>query len=114
MSDELVQVTGNCADVFCNAPFVVVEDGNELFGCLRDVIHRFKRNTVGGGSVANDGDDIFITSALVASCGDSKGCGQRGAGVGGSVAIVIALRAHGETTQPSCAANGVKLIFAAG
>ena len=74
MRDELVQVAGDGADVLGNAPLVVIEDADEFFGRVRNVVKRLERNAVGQRGVAEDGDHIFIAPSLVAR----RGHAQRG------------------------------------
>ena len=114
MGDEPVEVGGDGADVLGNAPFIVVEDADELLRRVRDVVHRFERNAVGQGGIAKDRHHVFIAAALVAGGADAQGGGKRGAGVRRAVAIVLALRAQGEPAQAARAANGVKAALAAG
>ena len=112
--DEAVQISRNRADVLGNAPFVVVEDANEAPGRVRDVVERLEGNAVGQRRVAEDGDDMLITSALVSGDGHAEGRRQRRAGVGRAVAIVLAFSAQGEAVQAARGADRVKAVFATG
>ncbi len=114
MGDEAVQISRNRADVLGNAPFVVVEDADEAPGRVRDVVERLEGNAVGQRGVAEDGDDMLITPALVSGDRHAEGRGQCRAGVGRAVAIVLAFSAQGETVQAAGGADRVKAVFPAG
>ena len=74
MGDQPVQVGGDSADVLGYAPFVVVEDADELLRRLCNVVHRLKRDAVGQRRIAEDCHHILIAAALVARRADSQ-CG---------------------------------------
>ncbi len=114
IGDELVQVVGNRADVFGDAPFVVVEDADEPFRRVADVVERLEGNAVGQRRVAENADDVFVRAAFVARRRHAERGGQRRARVAGAVAIVLAFRAQRETVQAVRLANRPKTVFAAG
>src|SRR5689334_10677080 len=106
MRDQLIEVAGNRADVFGDAPFVVIENADETFGGVGDVIQRFKRDAIGERRVAKDRDDVLVAALLVPRGTDSKGGGQGGAGMSGAVAIMLALGAQRKSAQAARTANG--------
>jgi hypothetical protein len=99
MGDELVQVIGDGADIFGNAPFIVVEDANEAFGGVPDVVERLERDAVGQGGVAENTNDLFIAAALIAGGTHAQSSGKGSAGVAGSIAVVLAFCAQRESIQ---------------
>ena len=113
MRDEAAEVIGNGTDIFGNAPFVVVEDADELFGRVPDIVERLERNAVGEGGVAKDADDVFVGALFVARRGHAQRGGKSRARVAGAVTIVWAFRAQRETVQAIGGADGVKFISAA-
>ena len=114
MGDELVEIGGNGADVFGDAPFVVVENADEAAGGVGEVIEGLEGNAVGQRGVAKNADDVFIRAALIARGAHAQRGGKGGAGVARAVAIVLAFGAQGETVQAAGGADGVKTVLAAG
>ena len=110
--DELVQVTGDRADIFRDAPFIVVENADEFFCRVRDVVHRFKRNAVRQRGVAENTDDLFIRTAFVARRRHAERGRKRRARVTRTERIVFAFRAERKTVQAVRLANRAKTIFA--
>jgi len=108
---SFVKVAGNRADVFCDAPLVVVEDADEFFRRMRDVVHRFEGNTVRQRRVAENADDIFVRALFVARRRHAERGGKRRAGVTRSVTIVRTFRAQREAVQAVRLANRAKTIF---
>ena len=113
IGDELVEMGGNGADVFGDAPFVVVEDADETFGGVANVVESLKGNAVGQGGVAENADDVLIGAALVAGGAHAQRGGEGGAGVAGAVAIVLALRAERKAVQAAGGADGLEAVLAA-
>ena len=60
VSLERVEIAGDGTDVFIDRPFVIIEDDDEFFGRLRDVVERFERGSAGERGIAGDGDDMVI------------------------------------------------------
>ncbi len=110
--DDLVQVGGNRADVFGDAPLVVVEDADEFFGGVRDVVERLVGNAVGQRRVAEDADDVLVRALLVTRRAHAQRRRQRRARVAGAVAIVRAFGAEREAVQTARLPDGVKTILA--
>ena len=93
IGDNFVEVLRNCADVFINAPFVVIEDTNKLAGSLGNVIEGLKGNSVGERGITEDAHDILVSFLLVARRAHSECCGEGRAGVPRAEAVVLALGA---------------------
>ena len=109
-----MQVTGHGAHIAVDGPLIVIEDHDHAPGLRGNVIHRFEGNAVSEGGVAGDGDDVFVTAGQVAGHGHAQGGGKCGAGVAGSVAVVLALGAEHEAIEAAGLADGVKTVAAAG
>ena len=73
IGDQLVEVSGNCADIFGDAPFVVVENSDEPFGGIGDVVESFEGDSVCERGIAENADDMFVRSAFITGRGHSKG-----------------------------------------
>ena len=114
VGDDPVEVAGDGADVAVDGPLVVVEDDDQALGLLGDVVDRFEGDAVGEGGVAGDGDDVFAAAGQIARHGHAEGCGERGAGVAGAVAVVLALGAEHEAVEAAGLADGVEAVAAAG
>src|SRR6185436_17609260 len=114
VGDESVQVVGDGADVFGDAPFVIIEDADKTFGGLGDVVQGLEGNTIGQGGIAKNRNDIFVCAALVARGSNAQSCRQSCAGMSSAVAIVLAFGAQGEAAQAIGAADGVKAVLATG
>ena len=114
VGDEFVQVARNGADVFGDAPLVVVEDADEFSRGCADVVQRLEGNAVGQRRVAENADDVFIRAALVARRRHAQRGGQRGAGVARAEAVMFALRAQSEAIQSVRLADRAEPLFAAG
>src|ERR1700761_1392328 len=99
IGDELVQVTGDGADVLGDAPFVVVKDADELLGGMSHVVHGLKRYAVGERGIAENTDDVFVRTAFIARGSHAEGGGKRGASVTSAKAIVLALGTESKTVQ---------------
>ena len=83
-------------------------------GLLGDVVERLKRDAVGEGRVAGDGNHVLLAAGQVAGHGHAQSGGQRGSGVAGAVAVVLALGAQHEAVEPAGLANGLKAVQATG
>ncbi len=114
VGDDAVEVAGHGADVAVDGPLVVVEDDDHALGLLGDVVERLKGDAVGEGGVAGDGDDVLVAAGQVAGHGHAQRGGERGAGVAGAVAVVLAFGAQHEAVEAAGLADGLKAIAAAG
>ena len=114
VGDDAMEVAGHGADVAVDGPLVVIEDDDHALGLRGDVVHRFEGDAVGEGGVAGDGDDVFVAAGQVAGHGHAQRGGKRGAGVAGSVAVVLALGAEHEAVEAAGLADGLKTVAAAG
>src|ERR1700690_1525981 len=65
MTHDPVEILGDRADVFGDAPFVIIQDGNEPFGRGLDIVERFVRDAIGEGSVARNANHVLIRLAVV-------------------------------------------------
>ena len=92
--DELVQIVRDRADVFSDAPLVVVEDADEPFGGLRDVVQGLEGDPVGQRGVAENRHHVFIRPLLVARRRHAERRGKGSASVPGAVAVMRAFRAQ--------------------
>ena len=113
MGNELVKIAGDGADIFGNAPFIIVKNADKLLGRVGDIVQRFKRNPVGQSRIAENGDDVLIGAALVPRGADPERRGQSRAGMRGAIAIVLTLRTQGKTADTAGATNGMELVPAA-
>ena len=114
IGDELVEVGRDRADIFGDAPFVVVQDADESLRRVADVVERLERNAVRQRRVAENADDIFVRAFFVARRCHAERGGQRRARVTRAVAIVRAFRAQGEAVQAVRLPDGAKPVFAVG
>jgi len=112
--DELVEVGGDRPHIFGDAPFVVVQDADEPFGGMGNVVERFERNPVCQGGVAEDGHHVLVPSAAVPSGANAQGRRERGARVRGAIAIVFALGAEREAADAAGGAQGVEPVLPSG
>src|ERR1700749_2188712 len=62
-----VKITGDGTDILRDRPFVVVQDDNEAFGVVGNVIERFITCAASKGSIASYHHDILFAAASVAS-----------------------------------------------
>ena len=62
-----VEVGGDGADVFCDRPFVVVEDDDEPLGLRPRVVQRFVADAAGQGGVTRDADHVLVPAAQIAA-----------------------------------------------
>src|ERR1700758_5111380 len=62
-----VKIAGDGADILRDRPFVVVQDNNEAFGMVGNVIECFITNAASKGSTASSPHDILFAAAPVAS-----------------------------------------------
>ena len=81
---------------------------------VRDVVERFVGDAAGEGGVARDRDHVFLAAGLVARHRHAERRGERGAGVPGAVAIVLAFGAQHEPVEPAGSADGVEPLLPAG
>ena len=110
VSDDAVEVAGKGAYVAIDGPLVVVEHHDHPLGLFGDVVHRFKRNSIGEGRIAGHGDHVLLAASQVAGHGHSQCSRERGACVAGSITIVLALGAQHKAVQPARLANGIQAV----
>jgi hypothetical protein len=60
---DFVEILRDGADVFCDRPFVVVEDDDEFFRRVGDVVQRLVADAAGERRVARDADDVLVGAA---------------------------------------------------
>ena len=114
VGDDAVEVARDGADVAVDGPLVVVEDDDQALGLLGDVVERLKRDAVGEGGVAGDGDHVLVAAGKIAGHGHAQRGGERGACVAGAVAVVLAFGAEHEAVEAAGLADGLEAIEAAG
>ena len=110
---ELVEVLRHRADVAGDRPLVVVEDDDEAFGGVGDVVERLHAHAAGEGGVAAEGDDVFGGAEQVARGGQPEGGRQRGARMAGAEGIVGALGAVEEAGEPVALADAAEAVAVA-
>src|ERR1700749_4173070 len=62
-----VKITGDGADILRDRPFVVIQDNNEAFGMVGNVIECFVTSAASKGGIASYKYDILFPAAPVAS-----------------------------------------------
>ena len=112
--DDLVQVAGNRADILVDGPLVIVQNHNQPFGVVSDVVQGLVRNSAREGRVAGNRDHVFLAARLVAGNGHAKRRRERRAGVPRAVAIVRTFGAQHEPVQAARSAYGVEPVPAPG
>jgi hypothetical protein len=111
---QLVEVLGDGSDVLVDGPVVVVEDNDHAARLRGDVVQRLERDSVGKGSVAGEGDDVFGSSGQIAGDCHSERGAESGSSVSGAVAVVLAFGAEHEAVESAGLTDGVELLLAAG
>ena len=111
---ERVEIAGDSPDVLVDRPLVVVEHDDELLGGLRDVVESFQSRAAGEGGIAGDGDHVGVVVREVACGGHAEGGGEGGAGVTGTVAVVLGLGAQKEAVEAFVSPDRMDLRGAAG
>ncbi len=111
---DFIEVTGDGTDVFGDGPFVVVEDDDETFGLLGDVIEGFEADSAGKSGIASDGNDVFLRPAHIASDSHAEGGGKGGAGVTCAVGVVRAFAAEKKAVEACVLPDGVDAVAASG
>src|ERR1700751_4989398 len=86
-----VEITGDGADVLRDRPFVIVQDNNEAFGMVGNVIECFITSAASKGSIASYHHDILFAAAPVASDRHTQPGRQRGTRMASTVTVVFAL-----------------------
>ena len=86
---DLVEVMGDGADVFGDAPFVVVEDDDEPLGGIGDVVERLVVDAARERRVARHADNRLVGTALVASHSQPQAGGKGGPGMACAVDVVL-------------------------
>ena len=114
IGDELVKVVGDGSDVLRDAPFIVIQNANELLGGGLEVVKRLKGNAIGQGRIAENANDVLIAAALVTGGRHAQRGGKGRAGVTSAKAIVFALRAERKTVQTVRLADGAEPVAAPG
>ncbi len=110
--DDLIEVTGNSADVLVDGPLVIVQNHNQPFGMVRDIVQGLIRNPASESRVAGNRHYVFFTARLVAGHSHAKRCRESRAGVPGAVAIVRAFGAQHKPVQAARHAYGVEQFAA--
>ena len=71
--EEAAEMAGEGADAAGDRHLVVVEDEDKAPGGRGHVVERLERDAVAEGGVADHGDDVFGTLALVAGHREAEG-----------------------------------------
>ena len=94
--DDAVEVFADGANVLGDAPLVVIENDDQAFGRVLDVIERLVGNAVGQRRVAHDADNVLLAARFVAARGHAEGSRQRRPSVSGAETIVGTFRTERE------------------
>src|ERR1700722_11650698 len=105
-----VKIVGDSADILRDRPFVIVQNNDETFGMVGDIVECFVTNTAGESGVASYHNDVLFASAPVASDRHAQAGRQGRTGMAGTVAVMLAFRAEKETVQALVLADGRKAI----
>jgi len=54
MGDDPVQVSGNSSDVFVDGPLVVIQDDQQLFRMMGDIVQRFEGDATSKRGIARE------------------------------------------------------------
>ena len=112
--DDLVQIVGDCADVFGNRPLVVVEDADEFLRAMRDVVQRLEGDSASQGRIAEKGDDIFLGAAHVARRGHAESDREARARVAGAVVVMLAFESVEKAARAAKLAHPLNQVPPAG
>ena len=111
---DLVQVTGDRADVLVDRPFVVVENRDQPLGVMRDVVEGLIGDPAGEGRITGQTDDMLLTAPHVPGGCHAQGGRKGGARVTSAEAVVLTFASEHEAVQPAGLPDGVKPIPPAG
>ena len=111
---DAVEIAGNGAYVAVDGPLVIVEHDNQAVGLVGNVVQGFEGNSIGKGGVAGNRDHVLIAAGHIAGHSHAERRGERGSGMSGSIAVMLALGAQGEPVQPAGLPDGIELLAAAG
>ena len=114
VGNDLVQVIGDRAHVAVDGPFVVVQYHDQAFGLLGYIVQRLETYAIGERRIAGERDDVLSGTGQIARHRHAQRGRERGAGVAGAVAVMIAFRAQGEAIQPARLAHGSETAAPAG
>ncbi|CDN43885.1 hypothetical protein BN871_DS_00300 [Paenibacillus sp. P22] len=102
------------SDIRGDRHLVVIQDDDQVFLFVADMVHRFERHAAGKGAVADDRDDL-VAAALQIPRQRHAHCGREG---GAAVAclpyVMLAFAALDEAAQPALLAQAVEAVHAAG
>src|SRR4051812_11763718 len=113
IGDQLVQITRNRTDVLGDAPFVIVENSDEPFGGVCNVVERFERDAVRQGGIAENADNMLISPALVSRRRHAERGRKGGPGMSCAVTVMLTLRAQREPVQAVRRADRMKAVATA-
>ena len=111
---DFIEVGGDGADIFGDRPFVIVEDDDEFFGGIGDIIEGFVADAAGESGIASDTDHVFVGAPAIATDGHAEGGAEGGAGVTCAVGIVGAFAAEEEAIEAFVLADGVEALASTG
>jgi len=100
VGNEFVQVGRDGAYVLGYAPFIVIQDGNEAAGGMRDVVEGLEGDAVGEGGVTEYADDMLVAAAQVSGGRDNERGREGSARVASSVTVVLTLGAEANPLRP--------------
>src|SRR6516162_4814288 len=112
--DKLVQIVGDRSNIFRNRPFIVIENHNEAFGVIGDVVQCFVACSAGKRCVSRDYNNIFPGAFSISCNGHSKCCRKCSSRMPCSITIVFALGPQEKSIQPLILANRIEPVPAAG
>ena len=111
---DAVQVISDRADVFCDRPFVVIEDDDKTLRVRFNIVQRFVADSTGERGIARDYDNVLVAAAQISSHSHAETSGKRRACVTGTVTVVFAFRAQKKSVEAPELAHRMKTIEAAG
>ena len=112
--DDAVEVIRNGADRFRDRHFIVVHNDDQILAAGTDIVQRLKRQPADQGTVADDGDHMFIAAACVACGGESHCGGNRGSGMAAAETVELGLLAQCETGKPVVRTDRMETILSSG
>ena len=98
---EIVEVFGDGSYVGGDAHLVVVQDNDEPFLVLADLVDRFQGEASGQGAVSDDGHHMVALLAALSGDDEAEGGGEDRAGMAGVQSVVDAFVPVGEARDSS-------------
>ena len=110
IGDDPVEIIRNSAHILGDAPLVIVQNDDQAFGGVLDVVEGLERDAIGQGRIPENNDHLLIRARAIAARRHAQAGRKRCAGVTGTKAIVGTFLPQREPHRPTGLADFMEYL----